>query len=64
MYRIVGTFGGNNVWQMIVNQKILCEALLCFMLNDKTINLCALSYFYPVGVSNDELSEQQYLARF
>ena len=45
-------------------KKLLRERRFLFMRYDKIINLCALSCFYAVGVSNDELSEQQYLASF
>ena len=44
---------------MVVNQKKYCvERRFVFMLYDKIINLCVLSCFYAVGVSNDELSKQ------
>ena len=33
------------------------ECCFIFKCYDKIINLCALSCFYAVGVSNDELSE-------
>ena len=72
----MGKFGGNNVWQidsyklfskekfgkwLSAKKLLLCRASLCFMCYDKIINLCVLSYFYPVGVSNDK---QQYLTIF
>ena len=50
---------------MVVNQtKLLRERCFVFMRYDKIINLGVLSCFYAVGVSNNELSEQQYLASF
>ena len=45
-------------------KKYCMERRFVFMRYDKIINLCVLSCFYAVGVSNDELSEQQYLASF
>ena len=39
------------------------ERRFVVMRYDKIINLCAF-VFFAVGVSNDELSEQQYLASF
>ena len=46
------------------NKNYCVECCFVFIRYDKIINLCVLSCFYAVGVSNDELSEQQYLASY
>ena len=45
-------------------KKYCVERCFIIMRYNKIINLCVLSCFYAVGVSNDELSEQRYLASF